>query len=132
MLTWVVATTKRIVVVGGSVWLASVAIALLNPLTPQAIATPVATWPLWLSIPVVVVLVALQFGSWAAAVTIPIIGYALIAHGRPWRENTRATGRPERSRRASRASTVDSTLVDTIISHTRINPRRTETKGMTA
>ncbi|MDN4599407.1 hypothetical protein ACF1AJ_19300 [Leifsonia sp. NPDC014704] len=118
-----VATTKRIVLVGGSLWLASVAIVLLNPLTPQAIATPVATWPLWLSVPVAVVVVAVQFGSWAAAVIIPIVAYALIVHGRPWRDTTSVRGGKEPLRAISRPAATDTALDDTILDHTRITAR---------
>ncbi|QNE37904.1 hypothetical protein [Leifsonia shinshuensis] len=123
MLTWVVATTRRLVFVGAGIWVVSAAIALLNPLTPQAIATPAATWPLWLSVPLAVVVVAVQFGSWAVAITLPIIGYALIVHGRPWRDTTRAPGRPERTRRATSATNTDSAVDDTVIDHTRITAR---------
>lgn len=124
MLTWVAAKTGRLVIVGAALWLCTLAIALLNPLDPQALAMLAASWPLWLSIPVVVVAVAVHFGSWAAAITTPIIGYALIAHGRPWQQDsTRSRGRRVGRRATSPTNNGSGALDDTVIHHTRITAR---------
>ncbi|MBO1741033.1 hypothetical protein [Leifsonia sp. TF02-11] len=153
MLNWVVASRKRILIVGVALWIGVAIIAVLNPLKPGVIDTMAATWPLWLGIPVALVAVVLQFGSWATLVIIPITMFALIVYGEPWRERTanrsvvaappRAgnyigrkdsiadTAIPARGAVADRSTGVNLALEATL-EKTRVNSRRTTKKGTTA
>lgn len=131
MLNWVIARRRRILALGIVSWLGVASIALFNPLTPSGIEASATTWPLWLSVPAVVVAVAVQFGSWAAVVLIPTTCFAMIVYGQPWRETTSNRGVIPTAV-AARSIVGDVAFDDTIIGHTRINPPRTTTKGMTA
>ena len=156
MLNWTVASRKRILVVGLACWVVVGIIAVFNPLKPGIIATTTATWPLWLGVLLALVAVALQFGSWAAAVIIPITVFALIAYGEPWREEAPGDRRAiVTSRRADASNARDDWIafadtrvpargaavavrkahanlaLEATLEKTHVNPRRTAKKGRT-
>jgi ABC-type uncharacterized transport system permease subunit len=127
MIRWAIATTKRMTTVLLVVWAIAATILALRLTQPGRASSLIADWPLWLSVPIVVVDVAVQFGSGAVALCLPIIGYALIVHGRPWRETLRPTSRARsRSTRPAR-SVATTSWEDTVLADTRIT-----TKGVKA
>jgi len=116
----VVSTTRRLIVTLLVVWATAAALLAVRPLDPGPTALAITDWPLWFSVPVVVLGWLILVASWSVALCLPIVGYALLVHGRPWRDTPTDPRSAPRHLPAQRQA-VFSALVDDTLLRTRPN-----------
>lgn len=134
---WIAAATGRLISGLVIVWLLAAVVWVVRPLDVLMKTTAAAVWPLWASIPTVVICAAVQFASGAIVLASPIIGYALVVYGRPWRDPRTTPARRSSTQqlqrdRAAAHHVAPAPAEDTIVSVTRIISRPITKKGVRA
>lgn len=69
----VVSTTRRLIVTLLVVWATAAVLLAVRPLDPGPTALAIADWPLWFSVPVVVLGWLILVASWSVALCLPLI-----------------------------------------------------------